>query len=147
MTLSAEDRLAIQDLYTRYFWSIDTGDVEAWVSTFAVDGVNEHPTHVVSGHEALRTWVKARFLFRETEPTIGQHWITNLELEGDAPSVRARCYFMRVVTTRETGAVQIGGSGWYRDEIRKLNGRWAFQHRTVFLRQMPWIPQKAPAAS
>lgn len=42
MTVSVEDRLAIGDLFARYMWAIDTGDVEGLVACFTEDGALEN---------------------------------------------------------------------------------------------------------
>ncbi|MBO0690236.1 MAG: nuclear transport factor 2 family protein, partial [Candidatus Dormibacteraeota bacterium] len=40
---TVEDRLGVSDLFSRYLWAIDTGDVETLVSCFTEDGTLESP--------------------------------------------------------------------------------------------------------
>src|ERR1035441_11069326 len=40
--LSAEDRLDIQELFAKYAWSIDMGDIDGIVACFAEDGSLDH---------------------------------------------------------------------------------------------------------
>lgn len=145
--LTAEDRVAIQDLYTRYCWSIDTADATAWVETFTEDGVFEANGQVTTGRAALEDWVRARIQQRVTEPTVsGQHFISNIDVDGDVRSARARAYWMRTVHVRDTGAVQVVGTGWFDDELRKINGRWRFKRHTAS-KQVPWLAPEAPVAA
>ena len=142
--LSVEDRLAIQELYARYCWAIDTGDPDALVATYTSDGAFEPPTgQVIAGHEALRTWAIARAAFRKTEATTnGQHWSTNLVAEGDGVRAKARCYFMRIAQKGDPMSVIFDVSGWQSDELRKIDGAWKFQSRKVS-RNMPMHAAKA----
>ena len=139
--LSVEDRLVIQELYARYCWAMDTGDPDALVATYTPTGVFSPPTNlVVIGHDALRKWAIGRAAFRLTEATTnGQHWNANLVLEGDGQSARGRCYFMRIMHTREPMSVVFDASGWYEDELRKVDGAWKFQSRNG-TRNMPVKP-------
>jgi len=136
--LSVEDRHEIEDLYGRLNWAIDTGDADEWLDAFTADGVFSANDQVVSGHEALRKWIRARLEFRMTESTTnGQHWVTNIDAEGDDTEARVRCYFMRTVHARDTGEVHVHATGWFEDQLRKINGRWRFQRHAV-AKQMPW---------
>ena len=40
---SVEDRIRIGDLFARYMWAIDTGDVETLTGCFTEDGSLESP--------------------------------------------------------------------------------------------------------
>lgn len=40
--LSAEDRMDIQEVFARYAWGLNTGDLEAIMRTFAPDSVFDH---------------------------------------------------------------------------------------------------------
>jgi 3-phenylpropionate/cinnamic acid dioxygenase small subunit len=144
--LSVEDRLGIENLYTRYSWSIDTGDAAAWLETFTEDGIFDANNQVTAGREALQKWVAARLEFRMTEPTVnGQHWVTNIDGESDGRTAHVRCYFLRTVQARDTGAVQVQASGWFDDVLRNVGGAWRFQRHTVS-KKMPWVFTKGAVA-
>ena len=137
--LSIEDRHGIEELYTRYIWAIDTGDATAWVESFTNDGVFEANGMTTSGRVALRAWVNTRFTFRMTEPTVnGQHWISNIEGTSNGRRARVRCYFLRTVQVRETGEVRLQASGWFDDELQKVEGAWRIRKRVVS-KQLPWV--------
>ena len=40
--LSAESRMDIQELFARYAWGLNTGDIEAIMATFAPDSIFDH---------------------------------------------------------------------------------------------------------
>ena len=48
-TLTPQDYLEIQQLYSRYYHTIDAKEGEAWANTFTADGVFNN----AKGHEAL----------------------------------------------------------------------------------------------
>src|SRR5438309_25706 len=136
--LTIEDRLAIEALYRQYCWAADTGDGEAWVATFTASGIFDVNGDVTTGRKALQEWVRARDASREREPTVGQHWVTNLQVEGDGDTARARSYYMRTVTSRgDAREATIAAAGWSLDDLRKVDGVWAFERR-VLSKRMPW---------
>ena len=70
--LTAQDLVDIQQLYAKYNWTLDSGDAEAYASTFTPDGVFNNNV----GHDAIvdvRTQkvVALESLLRWHHPTYG----------------------------------------------------------------------------
>ena len=53
------EKLAIQELCSRYCQTIDAQDSEGWTRCFANEGAFEFDSHVVRGREALREYAEA----------------------------------------------------------------------------------------
>jgi hypothetical protein len=53
------EKLAIQELCSRYYHTIDAQDSEGWAQCFMPDGGFEFDGHVVRGHPALREYADA----------------------------------------------------------------------------------------
>jgi SnoaL-like domain len=132
--LSAEDRIAIQDLFARYAWALDTGDVDALVACFAPDGVVieevfEEPDRWV-GHEGIRRLGEH---FRGVPDFPGrQHHISQTIIEGSGPVWSARS-FAFVTECRGEPPYVLRFAGYYEDKLVKSNGTWLLQERIIRL--------------
>jgi ketosteroid isomerase-like protein len=130
--LSAEDRLAIGDVISRYCWAIDTGDVDAFVACFCEDGLLvwdafDVPLHW-RGAEALRHF--ASFL-RDQPSTAGrQHHVTNLLVEPDGDGARGKA-FVAVALRQGDGPHLLNVMGWYEDRFRREGEEWKIAERTI----------------
>lgn len=130
MSVSIEDRLAIEDLYRRYCAAFDVGDPDAWVATFVPDAM----VGDFQGHEAIRAYINKRLKERSEDPESDKvHMIFNLLLEygEDENHARGFCYLLRVGRSRESGQLQIVQPGPIAqfDEYRKIAGKWLFSVR------------------
>jgi 3-phenylpropionate/cinnamic acid dioxygenase small subunit len=127
MTLSLEDRAALNDLYARYAYTFDGAHADDWAALFTEDGRFKPPgVDAVVGTEALHAFVAAR-----SEATPGmRHLISNVLVEGTADGARGSAYFF---------AVRLGGDGRFRmrnfgrydDEFVREGSSWKFASRTV----------------
>ena len=130
--ITVEDRVAIDDLFARYAWAVDTGDVEAFVPLFTPDAVILDP----NGRFDAETGGPAAFVeLMRGNPTFPgrQHWVGQLVLEGDTESITARSFAI-VPSLHRTGATNLHLVAWYEDELRKVDGRWLFAARAI----RPW---------
>jgi len=127
MSLTVEDRLAIQELHARYAYAFDGADAEAWVAVFAADGRFAPPgLEPVIGHAALREFVTAR----SQEAPGMRHLIVNITVEAEGDHARGKAYFL---------ALRIGGDGQFRmrnfgrydDVFVRVDGGWRIASRDV----------------
>ena len=125
-----QDRLDVKELYSRYAWTIDNNESDAWVDCFTEDGTFESSRFGKhTGKEGLKKFTK---LYRES---LGGaqvlHVITNVhfKLEGDGGA--GRCYL--IYYHCKEGKIQQSAIGRYKDTLRKVNGRWYFASRQVSL--------------
>ena len=126
-----EDRLAIADLFARYMWAIDTGDVDALVSCFTEDGTLQSPAlGRSSGRDEIRAFAQRFAEYRRRGSQL-RHVISNLLVEMDGPRASARCYLL-VYLTRD-GQRRLLGPGRYDCSLRKEEGAWRFADRLVVM--------------
>jgi hypothetical protein len=125
-----EDRIGIEDLFSRYMWAIDGGDVEGLVACFTETGALESPAvGRYAGRDAVRSFAQRFSRFRANGSQM-RHVVSNLLVEQDGEgTARARCYLV-VFLTRD-GSSRLLGPGQYDCELRKVAGRWLFERRVV----------------
>ncbi len=127
--VSADDRLAITELFARYGWRFDSGDVEGFTALFTPDAAYElDGGRRFIGHEqiagylaqaAASTWFPGR-----------QHHVDQIVIDGTADRANVRSYC--TVTQRSAdGGMSLVYLGRYADVCVKVNGRWLFAERVV----------------
>jgi ketosteroid isomerase-like protein len=127
MGLTADDYIAIQQLYARYAFSIDLHDVEGWMGCWTDDPVFVISTgETTRGRDALRAMAEAQVVNPNEK---GYHWTGNLVVEPTEAGASGQCYLMFVFAPEGTGEVRI--VRYYRDELVKQGGRWLFRQRTT----------------
>jgi hypothetical protein len=123
MALGAQDKVEIQELSARYANAMDDADVQAWMNTWARDGVWEGGIGKFSGADKLR----------EVLPSLGdriknrRHIMTNFVIEGDGVEATQRCYLLIVDRAKQAPPI----TAVYLDRLKKVDGRWLFAQRTV----------------
>jgi uncharacterized protein (TIGR02246 family) len=129
---SAEDRFAIADLFARYMWAIDGGDVETLVSCFTPDGALESPAvGKYSGRDNIRAFA-TRFAEFRNRGTELRHVLSNMLIDVEGDTGFAKCYL--VVFQVRNGASKLLGPGRYECKLRKeTDGEWRFEHRLVVM--------------
>jgi ketosteroid isomerase-like protein len=126
-----EDRIRIEDLFSRYMWAIDTGNVEALVGCFTESGALESPAvGRYAGRTAIRDFAARFARFRERGSQL-RHVISNIVVDAAGETAAARCYLI-VFLTRD-GSSRLLGPGRYECELRKTEGAWLFQNRVVIM--------------
>jgi uncharacterized protein (TIGR02246 family) len=131
MSLSAEDRFAINDLFVRYTTALDAGDVDTIVGCFTEDGALESP---VVGRYAGRDGIRAfseRFAALNRRGVQLRHVISNLAITVNGDAARATCYLTNIVTVDCRS--QLMPPGRYECDLRKVGGEWLFRNRLVIL--------------
>ncbi len=149
--LTVEDRIAINDLLARYAWALDTGDVDALVACFTptavvIEEVFEEPDRW-EGADGIRRLGEH---FRNVPNFPGrQHHVSQLLVEGDNARCSARS-FVFVTECRGEPPYVLRFTGYYDDQLAKLNGRWLFEQRIIrlwdgeVLRRFPDRGQRTP---
>lgn len=125
--LAAADRLAIQELITRYSVSEDTGDAAEAASLFAEDAVvvNGRGEQTV-GRDAIRDAAARRWENPAVRTKV--HWATNILISATSEGAQAQSYHMIVATD---GGFRIDGIVAKHDRFRRVDGRWLFTERRV----------------
>lgn len=138
-TLSAEDRLQLQELNARYFYALDglhtliPGDpAQNWANTFTADGTfsivqaNGEPIIQIQGTQALIDAFKS---FPDIATT--RHWINDLLIEPAEQGVKSGCYII-AMNIKDNPATVVR-TGVYQDQVVNQSGQWKFQSRTLIL--------------
>jgi hypothetical protein len=133
--LSVDDYIAIQQLYVRYSFAIDLGDVESWIATWTDDcSLVTHAGDVWEGRDRLRAAAEGQI---GNPKERGFHWTTNPVIEPTEYGATGKCYLLHVFASEEkltySGIPQgeLRYALYYKDELVKQDGRWLFRRRTA----------------
>ncbi len=117
---------AIRQLCERYVDAINRRDAEAWLETWAPDGVweygGEHPPRGLS--QLARFWERAMADMSAIVMVVNSGVIDAI----DGDSARARWYHTERVQIGEDRRME--GVTVYEDDLVRMDGRWLFAKRT-----------------
>ncbi len=127
--VTPQDRQEVTELFARYGWCFDSGDVAGFVALFTpnaiyeLDGgrrfVGREQIGAYLAQAASSTWFPGR-----------QHHVDQIIMGGDTSRVQSRSYC--TVTQRgPDGTMQLVYLGRYSDSCVKVDGRWLFEERIV----------------
>jgi len=134
---SAEDRLAIFELYARYSWALDTGDTDGYVALFTEDAEATEETasgelEVRKGREEIRKLV-LKFHQRPDFPG-HQHQMAQFTFEPD-PAGRPDRWVVRsyawATINRPPAPPHLHWCGHVRDVVAKVGGRWLIAEKDI----------------
>jgi 3-phenylpropionate/cinnamic acid dioxygenase small subunit len=127
MSLSADDRLEIHDLYARYAHGFDQADAEARSALFTQEGSFAHPgMDPVLGTDALKAFI----VERSGELPGMRHLIANVAVEETPRGAAGRAYFC-CFRLGGDGALRMRNFGRYDDELRRHENGWRIAVRQV----------------
>jgi 3-phenylpropionate/cinnamic acid dioxygenase small subunit len=130
-----DDRFKIHDLFARYMRAVDNWNEAELLACFTEDGALETPIlgGRFVGREGQRQFVANGRKSREGRQS--RHLFTNLEVEITGERAHARAYL--IVTSTKDGKTGIFGTGSYDCLLNKIDGRWLFSDRKVFIDGKP----------
>ena len=120
-SLTTQDYIDIQQLYSRYNQTLDRRDAEGWAGVFTADGTFNDLT----GHDALVGFVKAR----QGDGARRRHWNSNLLITGTPEGASASVYLLLFDTSVKPPVVAT--SGRYQDTLVKTSQGWRFKKRVT----------------
>lgn len=124
-----EDRLAIQDLMTRYARMVDERDWARMDDVFAPEATIDYRS---TGGQAGPYRQTLEWLHRALEPwPLNLHFITNLSVTLDGDRATSRCYFHAPMgrATEGDGQLVITNAGYYDDELVRTEVGWRIAAR------------------
>jgi hypothetical protein len=134
----AEDRAEIEDLMARYLFAIDYSDWDAYVGTFAEDGVLEFASGSSKGRPAIREMIIkfAQGIGRvyhteDGKPAKLRHVILQSAVRVKGDRAWARTLWMEMANHGPQDTMKMGTYGIYEDELTKVRGQWLFAKRRV----------------
>jgi len=154
--LTADDRFAIQDLFARYAWALDTGHVDDLALCFTEDTVIIEEVFEDPDRWEGRAGVRALGTHYTSAPNFPgrQHHVDQLLVEGNANECKARSFTFVTECQGEPPFV-LRFAGYYEDKLVKVEGQWLFKERIIRLWDGPvlsafpgkgnYIPRKRPA--
>jgi uncharacterized protein (TIGR02246 family) len=144
----AEDRAQIEDLIARYLFAIDFHDWDAYVETFAEDGVLEFASGAHTGREAIRKEVErfaggiSRVYHTEDgEAARLRHVVLQSVVRVEGDRAWATTLWVEMANHGPNDEMKMGTYGIYEDQLRKSDGKWLFTHRNVL---NDFIPNRQP---
>jgi len=137
MTLKTKDKVAIQELYARYSWALDTGDTEGYLALFTPDAeateeTREGGIEVRKGREEIRKLV---LKFHERADFPGhQHQMAQFVFEPD-PEGRKDHWVVRsyawATINRPPEPPHLHWCGHVRDVVAKVDGEWLIASKEI----------------
>jgi 3-phenylpropionate/cinnamic acid dioxygenase small subunit len=127
--LAADDRLAIQEVLSRYCHALDHGRWDELVDLFTADCRLDlsQVLGVYEGHEGLRQFGA----MLSTAHLFMRHFVTNIVISGTGDHVATRAYVIAITGPRGTKPQQ--ATGIYEDELVNEDGQWRFRSRRLLL--------------
>jgi hypothetical protein len=129
--LTADDRIAILDVLSRWNLYEDTGQAEAWAGLFTADGVSTSMSgKILAGHDALAE--NARSRWEEADSRRSVHWMGAVSVSGTPE--RAFAQHLGVMASRDAAdesGFQLRTHAVRRYEFVKEHGEWRILRRTI----------------
>jgi hypothetical protein len=145
--LSVEDRLDIMELFAKYAWGIDTGNIEAVISCFAEDGYLDHLWQgKLQGREALRRAFEELWYDRPSWWVGRQHLANHFLIEREGEGARVKAFFSILQYNVDYRTNFVFGIGTWDNFCVKRDGKWMF--KSVYINawtgpdKVPWFGEK-----
>lgn len=118
------DRLAIDDLLTRYTMAVDGGDWDQLDTVFTPDAVIDYTS--AGGVRGTRAEIKVWLAEALAPFPVRQHLIANkrVQLDGDTATVRAYFYNPMLITRPDGSSHPTPGGGYYNHRLVRTAEGW-----------------------
>jgi len=129
MTETLADRIAIDDVLTRYATAVDARDWDLYRSVFTADAVIDYTSSggIRGGVTEVTTWLSdALSIF-----SMSQHLVTNRDIRVTGDTATSRSYFYNPMgRTKRNGTLDLMFvGGFYRDKLRRTADGWRIVER------------------
>lgn len=97
------------------------------------DSQQSDPEALISlrGRQQLRAFAVSSHAAHANGLQPGYHWVSNPLIEGDGDQATMTCYLRVVAGKTQDLDESTTATGFYRDQLRKIEGQWKFQSRQV----------------
>ena len=130
MTVSADDRFGVHDLFMAYVWAADTGDLEGYVATFMTDALlvdSDGGSH--RGEAAIRDYAHAFLSQPNGRGRI--HFFQQMRVEAQDEGLRVFSFWTVVQASANPRETRVRSLGTCDDLGRKVDGAWRFAERRI----------------
>jgi len=114
--LTVQDYIDIQQLYARYNWTIDAGDVDGYAALYTPDG----SFNTFNGTDGLKTFMKNR------QAGTRRHWNSGLLITPTPEGASGKVYLLLVDVGAKPPA--ISSAARYEDQLVKTAQGWRFKN-------------------
>jgi hypothetical protein len=140
-TPSADDRLAIEDLFIRYTTCLDGFDIAGIESCFVEDCLLVTPQNGdFRGVASIRDWMKPNLAVKDLGGRF-RHVISNFRIDVNGDRAKASCYLLDLLVI--DGRTEVLSPGIYDCDLVKVHGTWLFERRAVVM-DKPYSLPEAP---
>lgn len=141
-TLRAEDRLAIQDLFTDYLWAYDCTDEAAFIALFTPDATVMGKATRYQGREAILGWFRYLIEMREREgDDIWMHEAGQFRYVRSGASWIVYAYATHFNGNSAKGTKGVRSLGYFACECTHDGQGWRFRRFSISpwdRKQLPW---------
>jgi hypothetical protein len=141
VALSADDKIAIQELSNSHFRYLDSHDVEAWAGLWIPDGVFYATYGTFTGHAEIKEFLTGHIAAGKEEGA--RHLGVNYVITGDGD--RAEVYSL-VVKLQVEEPPFIIATGVYTDVVVRTPEGWRFESRKLDIDRGVFARAEAAAA-
>ena len=135
-----EDRIAVEDVMTRYVWAVDSLDAEGYLAVFTEDAIIDSNGTISKGHEEIRKIVTNLIQRRDDNKAKGlptsnlYHMISNERITFPKAGEALHQSYWQTVRRDTDGRMIAAARGRSEDRLVKRDGKWLIQWRklTVF---------------
>lgn len=143
--LNAEDKLAIQDLFSNYVWAYDCGDHESFITLFTDDAVVNGRGKMYNDRAAIMSWFDYLLKMRDTEgDDIWMHEAGQFRYDGNADKCIVYAYATHFNGNTKTTARGVRSLGYFVCECVKVKGAWKFRRFSITTWDKSIVPWKKP---
>jgi hypothetical protein len=127
MTLTALDKLEIQELTSKYAMAMDDGDAAAWLANWTKEGIWQGALGHYEGLQQLHQ------LFRDLSERLKgkRHVMANFVISGASGDATQRCYMLIVDKSGNAPPM----TAVYDDHVVRSANKWLFAERKVQIDQ------------
>ena len=135
-----KDRIAVEDVMSRYVWAVDSLDADGYVAVFTEDATIDSNGNISKGHEQIRNIVTSLIRRRDDNKAKGlptanlYHVISSVRITFQKPGEALHQSYWQTVRRDTDGRMIAAAMGRSEDRLVKRNGTWLIQWRklTVF---------------
>jgi hypothetical protein len=136
--ISAEDRIAIDDLMRSFAYCNDTADFAGMAALFTDDSALEQGGHRYEGRDGVLHFATSHGA--QPNRRGRQHLMQRMLVKPTGEGVKVRSYWMVVQAVAKTGEKFIRSIGYYDDVCVKQDGRWLFKSKKI----ATWTDETTP---
>lgn len=137
LAITADDYLELMDLFARYAWALDTGDIDTLMTLFTDEPwIEDPPQGRLTGRAGVR-----QFLWKVIDRPIHhnrQHIVQPRVVHGGPEHCEVVSFW--VVGELKGETAELARRGYYTDQCVKVDGSWRFASRYVRY----WLPESLP---